>query len=534
MRRHVSKALVGHAWVLLCAAIAAAQSGPPVIFIQPSQVLLPIGQSQPFQLLQLDGNERPSSEWTVSDPKIAELTIESGRATVTGMAAGHVTLLNGSAREAAEIDIRDAQPPMPQDSRWILRPIDGQFVHVLWASGTWGGSIAGADTSEDADIPAYFYEDRGPNGSHVRAIRKDGLQTWQWPDSFSSESPRMICGDVLGGALVQIGDQQSRTLVDLDAAGHERWRAAAPGFNGKDFTYTMAGMFYFLEEHPNMTGARIVGLDAHDGRQTFAFDLPATRESLRGLALRNGELICSPGAENSVPLPSRHSRILSNAERVANLAYSEFELVADGGNCAADSVVTPMQVHVEVTQRLVMVDIHEDQTASTRTVEENTAKGAADSTWIRATVPTGDIIPGEQGTGNFLAVRRTLQLWRGTGPGTIEEFQYRITEDRNVKYRVPVPLSPLGVSSGMLLGEDLGYTTRGNVVIAFDVETGREIWRWASSKSNVQACAALQGDKVLVHEGNEYTIVKDGKPEEHLPEDYMLFVFKFRPDWANF
>jgi hypothetical protein len=87
----------------------------------------------------------------------------------------------------------------------------------------------------------------------------------------------------------------------------------------------------------------------------------------------------------------------------------------------------------------------------------------------------------------------------------------------------------------MLLGENaFGYTTRGKTVIAFNTETGREIWRWTSTKSNVQACAALVSHKLLGHEGDGYISLKDGQPERALDEYYMLFVFKFRPDWANF
>lgn len=345
----------------------------------------------------------------------------------------------------------------------------------------------------------------------------------------------MICGDSLGGVLVQIGEQESRTLVDLDANGHERWRFPAPGFTGKDYTYTLEGGFYFFEEHPNMRGGRIVGLDAHDGVRKFAFELPVSQEDLRGVVFRNGELVCSPGEESSAPLPSRHSHMLTNAEGVANFAYSEFNLIAKAASCSPGSILTPMQVHVEVTQRLVIVDVHEDGSSSASVVEENKEAGSAGDTWIHAAVPTGDIIPGEGGTGNFLAVRRTKQLWKGTGPGVIEEFQYRINDDRTVKYRFPVPVSPFGFPSTMLLGENnFGYTTRGKIVVAFNTETGKEIWRWESTRSMVMAYAALKDDEVMVHEGGGYSILKDGQVVDHREEGYILFVMKYRPDWERF
>ena len=220
-------------------------------------------------------------------------------------------------------------------------------------------------------------------------------------------------------------------------------------------------------------------------------------------------------AATAICLPTPRSR---------QFRYSEFNLIAKAASCSPGSILTPMQVHVEVTQRLVIVDVHEDGSSSASVVEENKEAGSAGDTWIHAAVPTGDIIPGEGGTGNFLAVRRTKQLWKGTGPGVIEEFQYRINDDRTVKYRFPVPVSPFGFPSTMLLGENnFGYTTRGKIVVAFNTETGKEIWRWESTRSMVMAYAALKDDEVMVHEGGGYSILKDGQVVDHREEGYIPF-----------
>ena len=70
---------------------------------------------------------------------------------------------------------------MPIESRWILQPIDGEFVRALWASGSWFGRIDDGSDEDKEVSAAYFYEDRGRQSSHIRAIREDGLQAWQWP-----------------------------------------------------------------------------------------------------------------------------------------------------------------------------------------------------------------------------------------------------------------------------------------------------------------------------------------------------------------
>jgi outer membrane protein assembly factor BamB len=519
---------------LISPALNVAQSSSMSTWIEPAETLLPVGQPQTFQLLGSDGNEQTAAGWALSDSDVAELRIEEGRAIVTGKAPGVVKLMVSTGAKEAEITVHDGKPPMPSDSRWILQPIDGQFVKAFWASGTWGGSAPDPDQLEDSHA-AYFYNDKGPSSSHIRAVGEDGLQVWQWPAHRSSEAPRMICGDVYGGVLVQIGEQDKRVLVDIDANGTERWRASVRGFTGRDFVFTREGVLYIVEDDSHATGARILGLDGRTGQQKFSLALPGSSEIMRNVTVQNNRLICSPGADTSTPLPVRHSKMMGNVELVVNVAYSEFNMVADGGKCIPNSVLDPAMVHVKVTQQLVMLELYENMSSASKVVETNTTEGNAVATWIQATVPTGDIIVGEQGTGNFLAVRRTRQQWRGTGPGTIEEFQYRITDERRVKYRVPVPLSPIGYPSSMLLGENnSGYTTRGNTVIAFDTETGREKWRWESKKSNVLACIALAGDAVLVREGDEYTTLKDGKVENHRAEAYMLFVAKFRPDEESY
>lgn len=106
-----------------------------------------------------------------------------------------------------------------------------------------------------------------------------------------------------------------------------------------------------------MVGGRIVGLDAKEGIRKFAFELPVSQQIVHGLAIRDGKLVCSPDAETSTSLPSRHSRMLTNAEGTANLAYSEFSLVAEATPCVAGSLLVPDQVHVKARQSLVIVDI---------------------------------------------------------------------------------------------------------------------------------------------------------------------------------
>jgi outer membrane protein assembly factor BamB len=503
-------------------------------FIEPSEVLLPLGVSQRFQLLDAGGNELLSNEgWTVSDPTIAELSVDGGHAVLLASKVGNVTLRHESGAETKEIRIHDRKPPMPVESRWILQPIDGEFVGALWASGSWFGRIDGQD-EEKEDSAAYFYEDRGRQSSHIRAIREDGLQAWQWP-AESEEVPHMLCGDFYSGVLAYVGDKQNRVLLSITAGGKERWRVAVPGFPGRNVNVALTGDILLVEEDPDSAGARVVVLDGRTGGEKVNFALPPSREIVRNMELRNGKALCSPEAESSKNRPAYYSNVMTNAivsPNVTTLAYSELSVVADGGKCEPGAVLPLTRIHVTVVQRLMIWDLTDELSTKFYTVEEHAVEGNAASLVSEVAEPTGDLIVGETGTGNFLAVRRARRHWPTLAYENVGYFQYRVTQDRTVKYRFPVRVSNSKLTSTMLLGDNnaIGYVTRGNNLVAFDTDTAKELWRWKSENTDIYACAALQGDAVIIGEGKTFAVIRSGKLEDHRDADFMLFVMKFLPN----
>lgn len=502
--------------------------------IEPSEVLLPLGVSQRFQLLDASGNELPSNEgWTVSDPTMAELTVEGGHAMLLARQVGNVNLRHESGAETKEIRIHDRKPAMPVESRWILQPIDGEFVRAFWASGSWFGRIDGSDEEKD-ESAAYFYEDRGGQSSHIRAIREDGLQAWQWP-AGSEEAPHMLCGDFYGGVLAYVGDKQNRMLISITASGKERWRVAVPGFPGRTVNVSLTGDILLVEENSDFAGTRVVVLNGSSGAEKVNFALPPSREIVRNVELRNGKAVCAPGTERSRNLPAYYSNVMTNAivsPNVTTLAYSELSIIADGGKCEAGAILPLEQIHLSVVQRLMIWDLTDEQGTKFYTVEEHPAEGNASSLVFEVAEPTGDIIVGETGTGNFLAVRQARKRWPTLASENLEYFQYRLTEDRTVKYRFPVKASGTKLTSTMLLGDNnaIGYVSRGNDLVAFDTDTANELWRWKSATTDISACAALKGDAVIIREGKTFAIIRSGRLEDHRDADFMLFVMKFLPN----
>lgn len=520
---------------IVVASLSAAAQDPVSSVIEPADAAVVIGQSQAFQLLGRDGREISASNWTVSDPDIADLQVDGAHAILTSKAKGHVVLRSGDGVQA-EIDVVDPEAVEgwpPTHAKWTLQPIDGEFVSVLWATGTWGGSAPDADPATESD-PAYFYEDHGASGSHLRAIGKNGLQVWQWPADETAPALHLVCGDIYNGVLLRLGEGASTTLLDLDSDGQERWRIPAPGFGGKEFAYNMSGALYFVEQENYATSVHLIGVDARTGSQLFSFPLPASFERHLNFTVRNGKLICSPGADASTPVPIHYSHMMSDFDNVSHLIYTEFTLTADAGRCTPGSTLDAAKIQIDALQKLAAAQVYENRAVSTHVFEENKAHGAASTVLVKFAVPTGDItFDAGGGVATFFAVRTTTQRWRENSSAKIENFQYRITATAGVTYRFPVPGN--GQHNIMILGrQGPGVVTFGNTVTAFEAETGRELWRWQSKNTDLVPYEALQDGAVATRDGDKYTVLKDGKVQTELDETYVRFVKMFRPPELNF
>ena len=56
----------------------------------------------------------------------------------------------------------------------------------------------------------------------------------------------------------------------------------------------------------------------------------------------------------------------------------------------------------------------------------------------------------------------------------------------------------------MVIGNDeLGFATRGGVLIAFNVREGKELWRWDSNTDDISVLAALADGSCLVQTPTE-------------------------------
>jgi outer membrane protein assembly factor BamB len=151
---------------------------------------------------------------------------------------------------------------------------------------------------------------------------------------------------------------------------------------------------------------------------------------------------------------------------------------------ARDERVELWQIHPDGSYRSTMVEESKNERAITESVSPPS--------------PTGSIIPDGFG-GVLLPIRWSHDIVVGEIHTSADELVYRIDENGNVVYRLPLPKYEGELHDEMVLGEnEVGFATRGSFLIAFNVRDGKELWRWNSSTPEIEVFAALANGHCLV------------------------------------
>lgn len=95
---------------------------------------------------------------------------------------------------------------------------------------------------------------------------------------------------------------------------------------------------------------------------------------------------------------------------------------------------------------------------------------------------------------------RTLHTTASKNTGDApDEFIYRVNRKGELLYRLSLPNYPGALHDEVVIANnELGFATRGGVLIAFNVSEGKELWRWNSDTDDVSVLAALADGSCLV------------------------------------
>src|SRR6185312_2806015 len=96
------------------------------------------------------------------------------------------------------------------------------------------------------------------------------------------------------------------------------------------------------------------------------------------------------------------------------------------------------------------------------------------------------------------------------------EFVYRINPEGQVVYRFPLPKYTGPLHDEMVTGESVAFAARGGTLIAFDLRTGKELWRWDSGTPEIEVFAALANGHCAVQTPTALVEVADSVTSKEL------------------
>lgn len=453
--------------------------------ISPENINIKVGDDRRLQLLDDLAQELHGAVWSVDDESLAEIREGDGRAVVHAKAVGTVRV----------------SASMGPETRYRKIQIWPEFQPLPVGTTNWAGHPIGRDIGDlpavpTGDGPTYFSVEQTASGStYLEASEDDGIQVWTWLMPEQTRNVELICGDWLGGALIGANRGDSFELYTVGKDGKLRWQHNEPG-SRKGLAISTEHMLYLLSQSSDGTAATFKSFDDATGEEKFAIPLPPSSERQVGVRKQGANFVCMPGSI-STPSPIHTTRVHVNMDGYPYIALTQDTSTLEVSKCTLGSTVDRSQVVLSLDDELILWQIHADGTYRSTTVEAIKSEQPV-STPTSTISPTGAIMTDNM-NGVLLPARVHHNAgMKGTGE-VAEELVYRIDPEGNVVYKFPVPLSTGNITDEMVIASnDLGFATRGGVLIAFSVLTGKPLWRWDSGTPEITVFAALADGSCLV------------------------------------
>ncbi len=454
------------------------------IVAPPERMNIKVGDDRRLQLLDDSAQEIHGAEWAVDAPARADIREENGRAILHAKAWATVRVIATRGLEKRSVDIEIWPPDQtisPRSTGWGMHPI-GRDIKDLAAVPT-------------PDGPNMFSLEQTADGrTYLRAVAQDGIQLWARLVPEKTRDVELVCGDWLGGALISANQANSYTLYTVGPDGEVRWQRTLAGIR-KAHAYTLTHVVHLLSKSPEGTVTKLTALDEVSGDQKFELTFPPSHEKRLNVRKAGGRILCAP--ESAVSLvQAGTSRLLVNIDGFAYVAFTQQDWDLSAPKCTPGSIVDPAGLTQERSQHVLLWQVHDDGTVRTTVVEESRARGLLSDS-LNVGQPTGSIIP--DGLGGVLLSVGWVQIARKpNAQRPPDEFVYRLDQDGKVVYQFPLPHCEGALRDEMILGEQNGFATRGNFLVAFSIADGKEVWRWDAHTPGIEVFAALANGGCLV------------------------------------
>jgi hypothetical protein len=457
-----------------------------------------VGQEQPLQVLDLAGNELAATDWSVDNPEVAEIRHESGQVAVYAKAAGvvHVSALVEGTTLGGEIRVWLPEPGM-------------RITGPLWVVPSIGRELAALQAAPTPDGPDFFTLDQNDRVRYVRALTNRGLQLWIWRLPESGGRAELLCADNTGGAILSVARADAYRLYVVGKNGNLEWQHQFHGIR-KGYALNASNLLHLLTRSADGTSIALSAWDGSSGKEEFSLKIPSSEEYEVNVQRSGGTFICAPGRSVPHPIHADVSDLFVNTDGDAYAAFTVKHWTLEADKCAAGSMVGAQKIYLSRNDQLVLWRIQSDGSHRDIVIDSSTQSRAPFPAPLAEASPTGGIIPDGLG-GVLLSVRSVSNSAASKTVDSSQEFVYRITEDGSIAYRFPLPPYTGDLHDEMVLGEqDLGFATRGAMLIAFNVRNGSEVWRWNSGISELKINMATAGGGCIVDTSNGLVLVEEG------------------------
>jgi outer membrane protein assembly factor BamB len=453
--------------------------------ISPARINIQLGADRPLQLLDDSAQELDDATWSVDNPDLATIQEQDGRVVLHAKKIGTVlvTAVWGGEMRTREIKIwSDLRPLPPGTTNWGMDPIGSEI-----------GDLPAVPTSDGPTT--YSLEQTSSGKAYLRAVRDDGIQVWTWLMPGQTHKVELICGDWLGGALISASVDDSYTLYAVAKDGELRWQRTMKGVR-KGLADSTDHLVHVLNQSSDGITTTVVGLDEKTGAQWFDLAVPVSHEKQINLRREGSRISCAQGSVSN-PTPARASRLMVNMDGYGYLAFTQTEWILTTGKCTLGQTVDPKDVTLARDDKLVLWKIDPDGSYRAIVVEATKNKQPL-SAPTSVVSPTNALVTDNM-NGTLIPVRVSHNVTTANADEPVDEFVYRVNQDGELLYKLPLPKYSGPLKDDMVIGEDnVAFATRGSYLIAFSLVTGKELWRWESSEPEISVFAALANGACLV------------------------------------
>jgi outer membrane protein assembly factor BamB len=470
--------------------------------ISPEKINIQVGEDRRLQLLDDLAQELHDATWSVDYPNFAELREQGGHIVLHALAEGTVRISATIGQQTRYREIRiwsDFENLPGGTTHWGVHPI-GREIRDLPAVPTSSG------------LHQYSLEQTKGLSTYLRADADDGIQLWTWLVPEETEDVELVCGDWFGGALISANRARSFTLYAVGTNGRVRWQHEIPGVR-KGHSISLEHQVFILSQLPDGTGAHIAAFDEETGNLQFDLQMPPSHERQVSIAKDGTQTVCA-----TKTIPTFVSTVSVNMDGYTYLAFTDNERTVEVPKCGTEPV---NRIYRARNDDLIVWQIHPDGTFR-RTVAVSNSGARVVSVSAITALPTGEIITDGM-YGLMMSVRFT-----GAADQTSNEFVYRLDPDGNVLFKLLLPKYNSPLHDEMVIGKgNVAFATRGGVLIAFDLNTGKDLWHWDSGTQEISVFVALANGDVLVQTPTALVEVQNDTTSKELMQG------KFIMDWQG-